>query len=81
MAEIAVLFPQHSSELGHEDAAGEAAALHEAKRIAEALLFAATEPVEESELKKRISDDVKIRDVLEALKADYATRGVNLVRV
>jgi segregation and condensation protein B len=81
VAEIAVLFPQHSSELGHEDAAGEAAALHEAKRIAEALLFAATEPVEESELKKRISDDVKIRDVLEALKADYATRGVNLVRV
>ncbi len=81
MAEIAVLFPQHSSELDHEDAAGEAAALHEAKRIAEALLFAATEPVEESELKKRVSDDVKIRDVLEALKADYAARGVNLVRV
>jgi segregation and condensation protein B len=77
LAQIAVLFPQLQSpeEIGAE------AALRDAKRIAEALLFAAAEPVEETELRKRLPDAVATRQVLEALKADYATRGVNLVRV
>jgi segregation and condensation protein B len=78
VAEIAVLFPQQPSqpEEGPADSA-----LMEAKRIAEALLFAAADPVEEAELKKRLPGDVRVGEVLEALKADYATRGVNLVRV
>jgi segregation and condensation protein B len=84
LAQIAVLFPQQqpsNQETGAEEISAEEAALREAKRIAEALLFAAAEPVEESELRKRLPDNVKSGEVLEALKADYATRGVNLVRV
>ncbi len=75
MAQIAVLYPQLPLDGAEE------AALREAKRIAEALLFAAAEPVEESELKKRLPDSVNATQVLESLKADYSTRGVNLVRV
>ncbi|MDB5544202.1 MAG: scpB [Hyphomicrobiales bacterium] len=75
MAQIAVLYPQLPLDGAEE------AALREAKRIAEALLFAAAEPVEESELRKRLPDSVNSTQVLEALKADYSTRGVNLVRV
>lgn len=82
MAQIAVLFPQQTSQENSQDEIGaEEAVLREAKRIAEALLFAAADPVEESELRKRLPDGVKSADVLEALKADYATRGINLVRV
>ena len=53
----------------------------EGKRIAEALLFAATDPVEEKELAKRMPEDADVSVVLEELKADYAMRGINLVRV
>ncbi len=77
LAQIAVLFPQQPSS---GDIAAESALL-DAKRIAEALLFAAAEPVDESELRKRLPDSVNTRQVLEALKADYSTRGITLVRV
>jgi segregation and condensation protein B len=76
LAQIAVLYPQQPPLDGAEEAA-----VREAKRIAEALLFAAAEPVEESELRRRLPDSVNTAQVLEALKADYSTRGVNLVRV
>ncbi len=61
------------------DAAAEAH--REALRIAEALLFAATEPLEESAIAKHLPDDVKVGAVLEELRAHYAYRGVNLARV
>ena len=77
MAQISVLFPQQPT----PEETGAEAALREAKRIVEALLFAAAEPLEETELRKRLADSVNIRQVLEALKADYSTRGINLVRV
>jgi segregation and condensation protein B len=77
LAQISVLFPQQPT----PEETGAEAALREAKRIAEALLFAAAEPLEETELRKRLADSVNIRLVLEALKADYSTRGINLVRV
>ena len=51
MAEIAVLYPQQPSD---GEGSGEVAAMTEGKRIAEALLFAATEPVEQKELEKRM---------------------------
>jgi segregation and condensation protein B len=57
------------------------ASLREAMRIAEALLFAATEPLEESEIARRLADRVDVTEVLAALRADYAGRGINLVRV
>jgi segregation and condensation protein B len=54
--------------------------LAEAMRIAEALLFAAAEPLAEKDIEKRMPRGVAAGAVLEALKVDYATRGVNLVR-
>ena len=78
MAEIAVLYPQQPSE---SEGAGEVAAMTEGKRIAEALLFAATDPVEQKELAKRMPEDADVEAVLEELKAEYALRGINLVRV
>ena len=50
-------------------------------RIAEALVFASAEPIEESEVAKRMPEGVKAWEALEALKEIYAPRGVNLVRV
>ena len=57
-----------------------AAALAEAKRIVEALLFASTDPVEEKALAERLPDGADLQDALAALREDYATRGVNLAR-
>ena len=78
MAEIAVLYPQQPSE---GEGSGEIAAMTEGKRIAEALLFAAAEPVEQKELAKRMPEEADVEAVLEELKADYSLRGINLVRV
>jgi len=50
-------------------------------RLLEALLFAADEPIDEKTLAKRLPDGVDVRAALERLQAEYATRGVNLVRV
>jgi segregation and condensation protein B len=54
--------------------------LAEAMRIAEALLFAAAGPLDEKDIEKRMPRGVAAGPVLDALKADYASRGVNLVR-
>ena len=56
-------------------------ALAEATRIAEALIFASAEPVEEKEIGKRMPEGVKAAEALQALRELYANRGVNLVRV
>ena len=56
------------------------AAVAEASRIVEALLFAAPEPLDETELKRRIDESVNLDDVLEGLRAHYSGRGVNLTR-
>jgi segregation and condensation protein B len=57
------------------------AQVREALRIAEALLFAATEPLDEAEIARRMPDEVTAAEILAALREDYAHRGVNLVRV
>ncbi|MCI0601196.1 MAG: SMC-Scp complex subunit ScpB [Beijerinckiaceae bacterium] len=54
--------------------------LAEAMRIAEALLFAAAEPLAEADIERRMPRDITASAVLDALKAEYAPRGVNLVR-
>ncbi len=53
----------------------------EALRLLEALLFAANEPLDEAVLARRLPDGVDLKDALARLKAEYATRGVNLVRI
>jgi segregation and condensation protein B len=50
-------------------------------RLLEALLFASHEPLDEKVLAKRLPDGVDVRAALKLLQEDYATRGVNLVRV
>ena len=50
-------------------------------RLLEALLFAAGEPLDEATLARRLPDGVDVKDALARLKAEYAARGVNLVRI
>jgi segregation and condensation protein B len=75
LAEVARLF------LNTDRDAADPALLGEAMRIAEAMLFAASEPLEESEIARRMPEGLAVGDVLARLKHDYAARGVNLVRV
>ncbi|MEX2647493.1 MAG: SMC-Scp complex subunit ScpB [Alphaproteobacteria bacterium] len=51
------------------------------RRVIEALLFAAPEPLDEAAIQSRLPEGVGARDVLDALARDYAERGVNLVEV
>lgn len=53
----------------------------EAVRLTEALLFAAEEPVSETDITKRLPSSVKASAVLERLQLDYAGRGVEPVAV
>ncbi|WP_159585878.1 SMC-Scp complex subunit ScpB [Chelativorans xinjiangense] len=53
----------------------------EAKRMAEALVFASAEPVPSKALAERLPDGTDIAAIMEELKSDYTRRGVNLVRV
>src|ERR1700746_3286823 len=50
-------------------------------RLLEALLFASTEPLDQTTLAKRMPEGVDIKVALAQLQADYASRGVNLVRI
>ena len=63
-----------------EELLRQAGRLTEASRIAEALLFAASEPLDEAEIARRLPDTLAVQDVLDRLRADYALRGVNLAR-
>ena len=50
-------------------------------RLLEALLFASAEPIDQATLAKRMPDGVDVKAALAQLQAEYAPRGVNLVRV
>ncbi len=50
-------------------------------RLLEALLFAAAEPLSEEVLAARLGEAADVRTLLRDLVADYAGRGVNLVRL
>jgi segregation and condensation protein B len=50
-------------------------------RLLEALLFASAEPLDEKTLGARLPQGVDVKDALKQLQAEYASRGVNLVRV
>jgi segregation and condensation protein B len=54
---------------------------HEDLRLLEALLFASAEPLDERTLASRLPEGVDVRAALARLQQDYATRGVNLVRI
>ena len=78
------IIPHHELKARSERKAeteAEAAARPEHLRIIEALLFAAAAPLDEKTLKARLPEDVDLRATLQALQAEYASRGVNLVRI
>jgi len=62
-----------------EEPAGEVRA--EELRLLEAMLFASAEPLDEKSLAERLPQDIDVRAALLRLQEDYATRGVNLVRI
>ena len=66
-----------------EDAGAEPAdaLLREAVRVAEAIIFAASEPVAETVIAERLPDGADVSTVLAQLAGDYESRGVSLVRV
>ena len=51
------------------------------RRILEALLFAAAEPLDEESLRSRLPQDADIPALLDTLAEDYSSRGVHLVKV
>ena len=50
-------------------------------RILEALLFASKEPLDEKTLAARLPEGFELRAALQQLQNEYASRGVNLVRI
>jgi segregation and condensation protein B len=71
-------FEEARDDAAHDEAE---AKLREATRIAEALLFAAIEPMEEGEIARRLAEGTDLGAVMTRLREDYAQRGINLVRV
>src|SRR5580692_1112010 len=67
---VAQLFPSAALSVSPEDI-----------RIAEALVFAAAEPLEESSIAQRLSDGADVVAVMEELRRLYEGRGVNLMQV
>jgi len=75
LAEIARLFPDDPFDAAQEQK------LREHCRIIESLLFASAQPVEESEMAKRLPEGADVPAVLARLRHDYAHRGVVLAHV
>jgi segregation and condensation protein B len=67
---VAQLFPSVAPGVSPEDV-----------RIAEALIFASAEPLEESAIARRLSEGADVEAVMDELRRHYEGRGVNLVRV
>jgi segregation and condensation protein B len=59
----------------------EAEARPEHMRLLEALLFASSVPLDEKTLGRRLPEGVDLRATLRALQEEYASRGVNLVKL
>ncbi len=49
-------------------------------KLLEAILFASGEPVEEADLREKISDKKNIHMLLEEIREFYNTRGINLIK-
>jgi segregation and condensation protein B len=77
MPKLKVIVPDE--EPADEEPAGEARA--EELRLLEAMLFASAEPLDEKSLAERLPQDIDVHAALLRLQEDYATRGVNLVRI
>jgi segregation and condensation protein B len=65
----------------NDDPPPEPGARAEELRLLEALLFASSAPLDEATLAKQLPQGVNVRDALERLKNEYASRGVNLMKI
>jgi segregation and condensation protein B len=63
------------------DQAQDAEGRPEELRLLEALLFAASEPLDEKTLGKHLPPGIQVRAALKRLQVEYAPRGVNLVKI
>jgi segregation and condensation protein B len=72
---------EETVEVTMQEVSQESAQRPEALRLLEAMLFAAADPLDEATLKRALPDGVDVKFSLGLLQAEYATRGVNLVRV
>ncbi len=72
---------QNNEPASQPDAVAEQAIRPEELRQLEALLFASAVPLDEATLARALPDGVKVKEALAQLKAEYAGRGVTLVRV
>jgi segregation and condensation protein B len=70
-----------SFETSSSDSNGDPAVRPEELRLLEAILFAASEPLDEAALAKQLPDSVNVKDALKQLQIEYAPRGVNLVHI
>jgi len=77
----ATVIPFVSDEAAGERKAAERRHLAEVVRMAEAIVFASSEPVSERALAARLPEGVDIAATMTELQKIYAQRGVNLVRV
>ena len=77
LAKMQVIAP----DVDPEDDAGDVQERAEELRLLEAMLFAASEPLSEKDLAARLPQGTDVADALKRLQQDYASRGVNLVRV
>jgi segregation and condensation protein B len=77
LAKMQVIAP----DVDPEDDAGDVQERPEELRLLEAMLFAASEPLSEKDLAARLPQGTDVADALKRLQQDYASRGVNLVRV
>ena len=77
LAKMQVIAP----DVDPEDDAGDVQERPEELRLLEAMLFAASEPLSEKDLVARLPQGTDVADALKRLQQDYASRGVNLVRV
>jgi len=64
-----------------DDDPGDTRTRPEELRLLEAMLFAAAEPLSEKDLAARLPQGVDMHAALRRLQQDYASRGVNLVRI
>jgi len=81
LAKMQVVVSDTAPDTVPEDDMGEMRARPEELRLLEAMLFAASEPLDEKELAARLPEGVDVRAALTRLQKEYALRGVNLVRI
>jgi segregation and condensation protein B len=77
LAKMQVITP----DVDPDDDAGDVQERPEELRLLEAMLFAASEPLSEKDLAARLPQGSDVADALKRLQQDYASRGVNLVRI